>query len=321
MRKKTLFFALAVTVLFVLARQACGGYEFVRAWGCEGSSAGQFDVPFGVAVDRNGDVYVTDFYNHRIQKFSSDGTYITQWGDEGTGSGQFKRPHHIAVDSAGYVYVADYGNHRIQKFNGDGKFVTMWDISTPYGIALDSSDYVYVSSHFGDSISKFTSDGTYVTGWGGGHGSGNYQFKYPNGVAVGPLGNIYVTDLWNHRLQIFSDEGVYLDTWDYYDIAYDVTVDPFGYVYLTNNDDDSIYKVQKYASDGTLVTEWGISGSSDGQFSEPYSIALDSSGYVYVSDGDNYRIQQFIPEPMSIFLLSVGGLIVLSKRTVSREGK
>ena len=323
MRKKTLFVP-AIAVLFAAASWAygvvvvpepCGSYEFVTAWGSQGTGPGEFDTPYGVAVDPAGDIYVSDRYNHRIQKFSSDGTYITEWGGEGSNEGQFQRPYHIAIDSAGYVYVADYYNLRVQKFSDDGTFVTMWDVSSPYGVAVDSSGYVYVSSHGGDSISKFTSDGTYVTSWGGGHGSGDYEFKYPNGIDVGPSGNVYVTDLWNHRVQIFSDDGILVDTWDYYDIAYDVAVDPLGFVYLTNNDDDSTYKIQKFASDGTLVTEWGTGGIGDGQFDHPQGIALDSQGNVYVTDEFNCRVQKFvIPEPATLLLLSLGGAVFLRSR-------
>ena len=67
-----------------------------------------------MAVDSSGYVYVTDSQNHRIQKFSSTGTFVTAWGTPGSGNGQFNGPHGVAVDSSGYVYVADTGNHRIQ---------------------------------------------------------------------------------------------------------------------------------------------------------------------------------------------------------------
>jgi len=63
-----------------------------------------------------GYVYVADSYNNRIQKFSSDGTYISKWGEQGSEKGEFEYPCGVAVDSLGYVYVADSNNNRIQKF-------------------------------------------------------------------------------------------------------------------------------------------------------------------------------------------------------------
>jgi sugar lactone lactonase YvrE len=61
-------------------------------------------------------VYVSDFVNNQIQKFTSNGTFITKWGSSGSGEGQFNRPENVAVDSSGNVYVGDTSNNRIQVF-------------------------------------------------------------------------------------------------------------------------------------------------------------------------------------------------------------
>ena len=59
---------------------------------------------------------MADTFNHRIQKFTSNGGFITQWGSEGSGDSQFRYPKGIAVDATGNVYVADSDNYRILKF-------------------------------------------------------------------------------------------------------------------------------------------------------------------------------------------------------------
>jgi len=132
--------------------------------GVSGTGDGQFDQPWGIAVDNSGNVYVTDSGNHRIQKFSSSGTFLAKWGSIGSGDGQLQVPLGIAVDSSGNVYVADRNNHRIQKFTSSGAFLTKW--------------------------------GTY--------GSGDGQFKFMRGVEVDTLGNIYVSDAGNDRVQKFK---------------------------------------------------------------------------------------------------------------------
>ncbi|MFJ7730807.1 SMP-30/gluconolactonase/LRE family protein [Lysinibacillus sp. NPDC097231] len=73
-------------------------------------------------MDVAGNVYVADTSNQRIQKFTSDGTFLKTWGSAGTSDGQFQYPTGIAIDAAGNVYVADYFSHRIQKFTSDGTF-------------------------------------------------------------------------------------------------------------------------------------------------------------------------------------------------------
>lgn len=91
-----------------------GGY--LTKWGSSGTGDGQFDIPFGVATDVAGDVYVGDTGSgERIQKFTNTGTYLTQWGSFGTAPGEFYNPRGVATGAGGVIYVADEF-HRIQKF-------------------------------------------------------------------------------------------------------------------------------------------------------------------------------------------------------------
>ncbi len=97
-----------------------GGY--VGQWGSQGSSPGQFNLPWGAATDKAGNVYVADWRNDRIQKFTADGEFLAAFGTPGYGEGQFQRPTHVAVDDEGYIYVADWGNERVQILDSEGHF-------------------------------------------------------------------------------------------------------------------------------------------------------------------------------------------------------
>jgi DNA-binding beta-propeller fold protein YncE len=79
---------------------------FISKWGTEGTGDGEFDWPSGVAMASDGSVYVADWRNSRIQKFTSEGVFVTKWGTYG-----------IAAAADGSVYVSDSGNRRIQKFS------------------------------------------------------------------------------------------------------------------------------------------------------------------------------------------------------------
>lgn len=81
-------------------------------WGSFGSDPEQFSTPQGVAVGGNGQVYVEDTSNHRIQVFDAEGNFVRMWGVLGSGNGQFNDPIGVAVGN-GHVYVADTDNHRI----------------------------------------------------------------------------------------------------------------------------------------------------------------------------------------------------------------
>jgi len=86
--------------------------------GTAGSNNGQLDYPYGVDVDASGAVHVADNANHRVQRFESDGTFMSKSGAYGTDEGQFSGPFAVAVDAEGNVYVTDHYNHRLQKFGG-----------------------------------------------------------------------------------------------------------------------------------------------------------------------------------------------------------
>lgn len=309
--------ALLASLLTVVAGTAPAAAEsppsFITKWGTPGNGNGQFNGPYGVAVDANR-VYVADVENALIQRFTSDGAFVTQWGGFGTGNGQFRYPQGVAVDAGdGTVYVADSGNNRIQRFDGNGNFMAQWgtqgtgngQFDDPQGVAaVDGTVFVVDSGN--DRVQKFDTNGlsfpagAYLTKWGS-HGAGNSQFDAPRGVAVDERnGNVYVTDLLNHRVQKFTSDGAYLAQWGTYGTAnsqFDrplgVAVDADGDVYVTDSGNN---RVQKFAFTGTFrffLTKWGTSGTGDGQFDWPHGIAVDGDGSVYVADTANSRIQEF----------------------------
>ena len=124
-------------------------------WGKPGKEKpGEFRDPMGIAVDSQDFVYVADTWNHRIQKFTSEGKFVLQWGKFSEADGEFEGANAIAIDSEDNVYVSSiWGIGRIQKYTPGGKFITKWGkkgwredgvFDSPVGIAIDSNGYVYV---------------------------------------------------------------------------------------------------------------------------------------------------------------------------------
>jgi len=261
-------------------------YGFVAKW--EG-----FSYPRGVAVDPSGNVYVVEQNAHRIQKFTSTGTFITKWGTYGSGDGQFRYPEGVAVDSSGNVYVADKTNQRIQKFTSNGVFITKWGTYYPMGVAVDPSGNVYVADYYGNRIQKFTSSGRLIATW------TLEGYAYPRGVAVDPSGNVYVEEQGHNRIQKFTSTGTFITKWGsggsgdgQFQDPWGIAVDSSGNVYVADYGND---RIQKFTSNGVFITKWGSRGSGDGQFCYPWGVAVDSSGKnVYVSDSRD-RIQKFAP--------------------------
>jgi tripartite motif-containing protein 71 len=168
-------------------------YQYLKQWGSKGSAFGQFLTPNGIVVDSSGNVYVTDTGNSRIQKFDSNGNFITKWDFVSPDAGQIVRPEGLAVDSSGHVYVSDNGNSRIQKFDSNGNFITKWNFKdptngqfvSPEGLAVDSSGHVYVTNYNSNMVIKFDSNGNFITKW---------RANNPEDIAVDSIGNVYVTD-------------------------------------------------------------------------------------------------------------------------------
>ena len=293
-------------------------YKFELMWGFLGTGDGQFNVPVGVVVDSSGNVYVADSHNNRIQKFDSNGNFLTQWG-----SPSFS-PQSVAVDSSGNVYVvADETS--IRKFDSGGNLITSWSIlGIPLNllclgqITTDSLRNLYATTHYCCNlpccflsacpeplpepdkfgILKFDLNGNLIAKWGD-WGTGDGQFNGPEGVAVDSSGHIYVADRGNHRIQKFDLNGNSIFRWGIegtedgqFFAPYGVAVDSPGNVYVSDSGNDQI---QKFDSTGNFITKWGYWGQAEGQFDGLGGIAVDSSGNVYVADTGNHRIQRFSP--------------------------
>jgi sugar lactone lactonase YvrE len=279
-------------------------YVYFLQFGGQGSGNGQFQYPNGSAVDKNGNVYVVDQANSRIEKFTSNGSYLSQWGSTGSGNGQFLAPTGIAVDTLGNVYVTDTGNHRVQKFTTGGFYLAQWgtagsgpgQFTTAYGIAVDVSGNVYVSDNSANRVQRFSGAGAFLTQWGSG-GTGNSQFDSPSGIAVDPSGHVFVADQFNHRVQKFDMSGAYLGQWGsegagdgQFEEPLGVALDVVGDVYVADSQNQ---RVQKFSGAGAYLTQFGTPGSGNGQLNTASGVAVDASGLVYVTDTNNHRAQKF----------------------------
>jgi len=227
------------------------------------SSAGQylskidgFNHPDGLALDANGNLYVSDA-NHHVQVFDTDGSFLREFGERGSSNGELLFPKGMAVSSSGTLYVADEQNDRIHVFDGgpnvleligfDGSNQTR--LSQPGGSAVDSSGNLYVADTENNRIQLFDADGEWIDSFGT-TGTAAGQFITPMDIAFDSTGNRYVVDQSNGR-------------------------------------------IQKFDSNNGFLLEWGVSGTREGEFSRPSGIAIDTDDQIYIADTYNNRIQVF----------------------------
>ena len=127
------------------------------------TTPGDFSKPAGVAVDREGNLYVADTWNNRIEIFDADGNLVSTFGKAGDGPGYFSRPKGVAIDSDGHVWVADGMQDRIQVFTKEGQLLISFgghgllpgQFQGLAGIAIDKRNRVFTSEIFPGRAQQF----------------------------------------------------------------------------------------------------------------------------------------------------------------------
>jgi len=303
---KGLVLATAFSVLLlagVATNQSFGdnAHSQVLQWGSFGQiDGGHFFQLESLSIDNEGNVYVTDSGNARIQKFTSDGQFLKTWGVSGTDNGEFKKPTGIATYENN-VYVVDSEQARIQVFDSTGKFLQSWgkfgsdqgEFFYPQGISISNDGVVYVADTKNHRIQQFTTDGEFLSSFGI-FGPGDGRLRTPIDVALGE-NYVYVSDPANYKIEKYTYEGISVGSFDYNfggspTQPYGLTVDTDGNIYFTD-----LYKhrIVKIDPEGTTLKIFGSVGSDKGKFIAPKDIVLDDKGYLFVTEYGNNRIQKF----------------------------
>jgi DNA-binding beta-propeller fold protein YncE len=129
----------------------------------KGSKPGEFLFPTYVTLDPQGNVYVTDTLNSRVQEFDTDGKYVKSFGQRGNGWGMFDKPKGAALDSFGNVYVVDSGWSNVQIFNQKGEILLFFGgngrnpglLWAPTAIAIDKHDQIYVADNLNHRVEMY----------------------------------------------------------------------------------------------------------------------------------------------------------------------
>ena len=263
------------------------------------ATAAELHYPYGVAVDQSGNLFIAEYYSHRVRRVDAGTGLITTVAGTGTttynGDGipataaALYYPFGLAVDGAGNIYIGENEGRRVRMvsaatgliatiagtgvdgYGGDGGPATAAQISSPYGIAVDAAGNVYLADLYNNRVRRVdagtgtitTVAGTGVGSYGGDGGPATTaQLDYPLGVALDAAGNLLISEYNNHRVRmVAASTGVI------------TTIAGTG--------------VNGYSGDGGPATA--------AQISYPYGIDVDGEGNLYIADLSNQRIRMVGP--------------------------
>ena len=265
------------------------------------------DGPWGVAVNKKGEVLVTELGAHCVSVFSKNGKKLRSFGTYGSGHGELHHPHGIAMDGEGNILVVDSGNNRIQKFTADGQFSNVASgqrmfYPSDIGFAAKYNELYVVDSN-SRQVQILDASHLWFCSLLGKKGR-KQSFSRPCGVACASSGKVYITDRDYNSVRIFANKELSLSEFSGYGDA-KAAIDAPYYIAVDNHN-DMVYvtewgnnRVSIFTSKGDFVSSFGTEGSGPGEFNFPRGIAVDDSGLVYVCDGENNRVQVFSVEYFS----------------------
>ena len=254
--------------------------------------------PWGVAVNEQDEIAVSDVGNHKIHLFKSDGTHIKSFGKQGAKHGEFDWPSGTAYHGDNIV-VADQGNHRVQVLSRQGGYLRHFggkgsldhQLNFPFGLSIDSDGNIIVVDMNNKLIKIFSSDGQflYKLGTEGTFTKPFHCIQHENYLIVSDDGDNSVKcfDRKDILLYKFGKKG---DGAGEFNSPHCLSVHKGGHLMVC---DGGNHWIQVFDLGGKFVAKFGTKGSGMGEFQTPVSAAVLSDGKIVVSDLNNSRIQIF----------------------------
>ncbi|CAF0742476.1 unnamed protein product [Adineta steineri] len=263
-------------VVWKLLNNAVNATIVAGLYQSQGSNSSQLNWPYDVYADRHGNIYVSDYYNHRIQKYSNgsrNGKTIAGINGYGSSLNQMNRPEFFVFDSTEtFMYIVDHDNNRIMRFvtnstsgvngtiiaGGNAADNTNTTFNSPLGIHYfpNTSSDLFITNSDGDSVIRWTpgaSSGVFVAGTPGVAGSSSSLLYSPAGIRIDAYLNMYVVDRGNNRIQMFCAN-----------------------------------------SQIGITIAGGSGGNGPEQLNQPSGIAFDAKMNMYIGDNNNARVQKFV---------------------------
>ncbi len=274
--------------------------RFLFAFGEKGDLPAQFNHPRGVSSDANGNIYVIDTGNNRVQKFNSRGQLLSFIGGFGWEKEQFQMPLDIFVYNSLDIYIADYQNSRIERYDKDLNWITSyysnenWEpkyqFEFPRSVCLSLHGDFFVVDSQNERITKlnasFEPEVTFGDfDWGQG------VLRDPSHVFVSTDDIVYVTDSDAGKIMVYDYYGNFIKTIgdSLLKTPKGLCVNEEGHIFVA---DTELNRVFAFDKEGRLLLQLGSLGAKFGAFFEPYDVDVRRNK-LFVADASNHRIQVF----------------------------
>ncbi len=235
--------------------------SFIEAWG-----ENTFDVPHGLWISNDEELYLADSGDHTIRKFETSGKLLQTLGTPGKAGldgNPFNRPCRAKISSSCDLYVADgYGHNRVHRMSLGGDVITSWG--------------------YGDPVYS-TKIGKAATGPGG--------FNLPHDVTIDDDDQVYVMDRENHRCQVFDNTGNYITQWENIGYPCDSFIDTNKVMHIVGGGEPG---VRLMSLEGREVGRW-TNNEFPGLFTGPHGMWIDAEESVYIAEvGVQNKLRKFI---------------------------
>ncbi len=257
-----------------------------------------FNKPYGVAVDAQGRIYVTDIGRVFIIDLQKKDYELL--GTE-AGTGRLSIPIGITVAKDGRVFVTDTAQDRVFVYSGK-KFVAAMgksgEFESPSGVALDEQrELIYIADSKKHMVLVYSLKDYAKIREFGRRGAGPGEFNFPTNITVDKTGKVYVVDTANFRVQIFDPEGKHLktigalgDTPGSLARPKGIGIDSDGHIYVV---DTAFQNFQIFDQDGNILLFVGGAGYGPGKFGLPAGLTIDNQDNIYVVDQIPANLQIF----------------------------
>ncbi|CAF1025690.1 unnamed protein product [Adineta steineri] len=275
-----------------------------------GHELNQLNNPYGIFINKNKDMFIADFHNHRIVEWKNNANeeqIIAGGNGKGNRIDQLNHPIDMIVDQQNHsIIIADFGNRRVIQWSNQNQQILIGNIHCR-GLATDKNGFLYVSNHKKNEvrrwkIGEYDNEGVVVAG-GNGKGGRLNQLNYPTFIFVDEDQSVYVSDRDNHRVMKWrkdAKEGIVVaggngqgSNLNQLNGPKGVLVDDWGQIYVADFWNDRVMRWYEEKEEGEIVIGENDQGSQSKQLSGPTGLSFDDEENLYVADFSNHRIAKF----------------------------